>query len=113
MLARYYVACSDAGSQQQSVLARKLRESGKSLYVCTSVAIELAISALADGFDFADALHHASCRHCTDIATFDDRNLLAALLRQVRRLPRASHPAAHAHKLRQFAACFNSSLNIR
>jgi FKBP-type peptidyl-prolyl cis-trans isomerase FkpA len=33
------------------------------------VAIELAISALADGFDFADAMHHASCRHCTQAAT--------------------------------------------
>lgn len=111
VLARYYVASSDAVSQQQSALARQLIESGKSLYVCKSVvlelewvlrgyyksppadvltvlrhlvsmpnveledrvAVELAISALADGFDFADALHHASCRHCTTIATFDDR----------------------------------------
>ncbi|MDP2368696.1 type II toxin-antitoxin system VapC family toxin [Rhodoferax sp.] len=111
VLARYYVASSDAGSQQQSALARKLIESGKSLYVSKSVvlelewvlrgyykcppadvlpvlrhlvsmpnveiedrvAIELTISALADGFDFADALHHASCRHCTSLATFDDR----------------------------------------
>ena len=111
VLARYYVASSDADSQQQSALARKLIESGKSLYVSKSVvlelewvlrgyykspsadvlsvlrhlvsmpnveiedqvAVELAISALADGFDFADALHHASCRHCTSLATFDDR----------------------------------------
>lgn len=36
-------------------------------------AVEWAITALAQGFDFADALHHASCRHCTSMATFDDR----------------------------------------
>ena len=37
------------------------------------VAVELAIDALDDGFDFADALHHASYRQCTSVATFDDR----------------------------------------
>ena len=37
------------------------------------VAVELAVDALADGFDFADALHHASYRLCTSVATFDDR----------------------------------------
>jgi len=37
------------------------------------VAVELAIAALADGFDFADALHHASARHCSSMATFDDK----------------------------------------
>ncbi len=35
--------------------------------------VELAVNALADGFDFADALHHASYRQCTSVATFDDR----------------------------------------
>jgi predicted nucleic-acid-binding protein len=111
MLARYYVASSDASSRQQGVLARKLIESGKRLYVSKSVVLELewvlrgyykstvadvltvlrhlqalpnfeiedrlgveqAIDALADGFDFADALHHASYRQCTSVATFDDR----------------------------------------
>ena len=111
VLARYYVASSDAPSQQQSVLARKLIESGKRLYVSKSVVLELewvlrgyyksqsadvltvlrhlqtlpnveiedrlgveqAIDALADGFDFADALHHASYRQCASVATFDDR----------------------------------------
>lgn len=111
VLARYYVVSSDAPSQQQSVLARKLIESGKRLYVSKSVVLELewvlrgyykspsadvltvlrhlqalpnveiedrlgveqAIDALADGFDFADALHHASYRQCASIATFDDR----------------------------------------
>ena len=37
------------------------------------VAVELATAALGDGFDFADALHHASSRHCTSMATFDDK----------------------------------------
>jgi predicted nucleic-acid-binding protein len=37
------------------------------------VAVELAAVALDDGFDFADALHHASSRHCTSLATFDDK----------------------------------------
>jgi predicted nucleic-acid-binding protein len=37
------------------------------------VAVELATAALGDGFDFADALHHASARHCTSLATFDDK----------------------------------------
>jgi predicted nucleic-acid-binding protein len=111
VLARYYVASSDAPSQQQGVLARKLIESGKRLYLSKSVVLELewvlrgyykstvadvlavlrhlqalpnleiedrlgveqAIDALADGFDFADALHHASYRQCSSVATFDDR----------------------------------------
>jgi predicted nucleic-acid-binding protein len=111
VLARYYVASSDEPSQKQSAAARKLLESGKSLFVSKSVvlelewvlrgyyksppedvltvlnhllampnveledrvAVELAAAALGDGFDFADALHHASCRHCTSIATFDDK----------------------------------------
>jgi len=37
------------------------------------VAVDMAIDALADGFDFADALHHASCRQCRQMATFDDK----------------------------------------
>ena len=111
VLARYYVASPDAPSQQQSLLARQLIESGKPLFVCKSVVLELewvlrgyykssvaevvtvlrhllalpnaeledrvavaqATQALADGFDFADALHHASYRLCASMATFDDR----------------------------------------
>lgn len=111
VLARYYVASSDAQTQQQSAAARKLLESGKSLFVSKSVvlelewvlrgyyksppkevltvishllampnvqiedrvAVELAATALDDGFDFADALHHASARHCASMATFDDK----------------------------------------
>lgn len=111
VLARYYVASSDAPSQNQSAAAKKLLESGKPLFVSKSVvlelewvlrgyyksppedvlivlthllamshvevedrvAVELAVTALRDGFDFADALHHASARHCTSMATFDDK----------------------------------------
>ena len=111
VLARYYVASSDAPSQKQSAAARKLLESGKSLFVSKTVvlelewvlrgyyksppqdvlavlthllgmpnlqvedrvAVELATTALGDGFDFADALHHASSRHCSNVATFDDQ----------------------------------------
>jgi predicted nucleic-acid-binding protein len=111
VLARYYVASSDAPSQKQSSAAKMLLESGKALFVSKSVvlelewvlrgyykspledvlivlehllamphvevedrvAVELAVAALGDGFDFADALHHASARHCTSMATFDDK----------------------------------------
>ena len=111
VLARYYVASSDAPSQKQSAAAKKLLESGKSLFVSKTVvlelewvlrgyyksppqdvlavlthlldmpnlqvedrvAVELATAALGDGFDFADALHHASSRHCSNVATFDDK----------------------------------------
>lgn len=111
VLARYYVASSDAPSQKQSALAKKLIESGKALFVSKTVvlelewvlrgyykstpdevlavlnhllgmpnveledrvALEMACTALHDGFDFADALHHASNRHCTSMATFDDK----------------------------------------
>jgi len=38
-----------------------------------SQALNWSIDALADGFDFADALHHASNRQCVQVATFDDR----------------------------------------
>lgn len=41
VLARYYVGSTDAASQQQSALARKLIESGKRLYVSKSVVLEL------------------------------------------------------------------------
>jgi len=111
VLARYYVASSDAPSQKQSAAAKKLLESGKSLFVSKTVVlelewvlrgyyksppkdvmtvlehllvipnlevedrlgVELAVAALGDGFDFADALHHASSRHCASMATFDDK----------------------------------------
>lgn len=35
--------------------------------------LEQAVAGLKSGLDFADALHHASCRACDAVATFDDR----------------------------------------
>ena len=37
------------------------------------VAVRSAVAALAQGFDFADALHHASYRTCASVATFDGK----------------------------------------
>lgn len=37
------------------------------------LGVDWAIDALADGFDFADALHHASYRQCRQVTTFDDK----------------------------------------
>jgi predicted nucleic-acid-binding protein len=36
-------------------------------------AVEYALSLAESGFDFADALHHASYRDCSEMASFDDR----------------------------------------
>ncbi len=46
------------------------------------VAVQAATNALSQGFDFADALHHASYRSCASVATFDDKGLA----RRARRL---------------------------
>ncbi len=40
------------------------------------VAVQSAADALSSGFDFADALHHASYRHCSAVATFDDKGFV-------------------------------------
>jgi predicted nucleic-acid-binding protein len=116
VLARYYVQAdgADAATAQQCERARALIESGKPLFVATTVALELewvlrgfyklppdtvaavfhhllamphvqlqdrqalqnACDALGQGFDFADALHHASGRHCDAMATFDDKGFV-------------------------------------
>ena len=113
VLARYYVQAeqADVATHTQCEQARALLESGKPLFVSTTVALELewvlrgfyklkpktvadvfthllelphlqvqdrqalqtACDALAQGFDFADALHHASSRHCDVLATFDTK----------------------------------------
>lgn len=113
VLARYYVQAeqADAATAAQCERARALLESGKPLFVSTTVGLELewvlrgfyklkpdtvaavfshlltmphvqvqdrqalqsACAALAQGFDFADALHHASSRHCDALATFDEK----------------------------------------
>lgn len=38
------------------------------------VAVQAALAALVLGFDFADALHHASYRTCASVARFDDKS---------------------------------------
>lgn len=113
VLARYYVQAeqSDEATRQQCEQARALLESGKPIFVATTVALELegvlrgfyklkpatvadvflhllamphvqvqdrqavqsACEALAQGFDFADALHHASSRHGDVFVTFDEK----------------------------------------
>jgi predicted nucleic-acid-binding protein len=54
--------------QTQQVLAHLL-----SLAHVDKVAVQAATNALSQGFDFADALHHASYRSCASVATFDDK----------------------------------------
>jgi predicted nucleic-acid-binding protein len=113
VLARYYVQAeqSDEATRQQCEQARALLESGKPIFVATTVALELewvlrgfyklkpgtvadvfthllamphvqvqdrqalqsACDALVQGFDFADALHHASSRQGDVFVTFDEK----------------------------------------
>ena len=122
VLARYYVQAeeADAATHAQCERARALIESGKPLFVPTTVALELewvlrgfyklppdtvatvfshlltmpqvqlqdrqaiqsACDALMQGFDFADALHHASSRHCDALATFDEKGFAQRAARQ-------------------------------
>ncbi len=37
------------------------------------VAVQSAVTALGQGFDFSDALRHGAYRSCTSVATFDDK----------------------------------------
>jgi len=84
VLARYFVEEREA--------ARRLIESGQPLFDPKSVLLELewvlrgydrfaagqvvqALAGLHEGLNFADALHHASCRHCHAFASFDTRSL--------------------------------------
>ncbi|MFZ0407495.1 MAG: type II toxin-antitoxin system VapC family toxin [Cyanobium sp.] len=54
-------------------------------------AVEQAVAGLGAGLDFADALHHASCRPCETIASFDDRGF-ARRIRQLNLPPRVVVP---------------------
>ena len=54
-------------------------------------ALEQAVAGLRAGLDFADALHHASCRKCDTIASFDDRGF-ARRIRQLNLPPRVMVP---------------------
>ena len=55
--------------------------------------LEQALAGLRSGLDFADALHHASCRDCKMIASFDDRGF-ARRIRQLNLPPPVVVPAA-------------------
>ena len=54
-------------------------------------ALQQAVAGLRAGLDFADALHHASCRTCETIASFDDRGF-ARRIRQLNLPPRVVVP---------------------
>ena len=54
-------------------------------------AVVQALAGLRAGLDFADALHHASCRSCQTIASFDDRGF-ARRIRQLNLPPRVVVP---------------------
>ena len=55
--------------------------------------LEQALAGLRAGLDFADALHHASCRACEAMATFDERSF-ARRLRPLNLAPRVFVPTA-------------------
>jgi predicted nucleic-acid-binding protein len=55
--------------------------------------LEQALAGLRSGLDFADALHHASCRSCEVIASFDDRGF-ARRIRQLNLPPPVVVPTA-------------------
>jgi len=54
-------------------------------------ALEQAVAGLRAGLDFADALHHASCRNCETIASFDDHGF-SRRIRQLTLAPRVVVP---------------------
>jgi predicted nucleic-acid-binding protein len=56
-------------------------------------AVEQALAGLRFGLDFADALHHASCRECEAIASFHDRGF-ARRIRQLNLPSRVVIPIA-------------------
>jgi predicted nucleic-acid-binding protein len=131
VLARYFVEeeGADAATQAQRQAARQLIESGQTLFLPKTVALELewvlrgyygfaaeqvlqvfeqllqhpclemedrpvleqALAGLGSGLDFVDALHHASCRGCEAIASFDDRGF-ARRIRQLNLPPRVVIP---------------------
>jgi predicted nucleic-acid-binding protein len=55
--------------------------------------LEQALAGVRGGLDFANALHHASCRCCEALASFDDRGF-ARRIRQLNLPPRVVIPRA-------------------
>ncbi len=56
-------------------------------------SLEQAVAGLRSGLDFADALHHASCRGCEAVASFNDRGF-AQKIRTLNLPPRVMVPTA-------------------
>jgi predicted nucleic-acid-binding protein len=56
-------------------------------------SLEQAVAGLRSGLNFADALHHASCRGCEAVASFDDRGF-ARKIRTLNLPPRVMVPTA-------------------
>jgi len=56
-------------------------------------SLEQAVAGLRSGLDFADALHHGSCRGCEAVASFDDRGF-ARKIRTLNLPPRVVVPTA-------------------
>jgi predicted nucleic-acid-binding protein len=56
-------------------------------------SLEQAVAGLRAGLDFADALHHASCRGCEAMASFDERGF-ARRIRHLNLPPRVFAPTA-------------------
>jgi predicted nucleic-acid-binding protein len=54
--------------------------------------LEQAVAGVRSGLNFADALHHASCRSCASMASFDDRGFVRRI-RQLNLAPRLFVPA--------------------
>lgn len=65
-----------------------------SLHVEDRPDLEQAVAGLRSGIEFADALHHASCRDCETIASFNDRGF-ARRIRQLNLPPSVVVPVAH------------------
>lgn len=78
-----------AVEQVLQVLEHLLHHAG--LEIEDRPALEQAVAGLGAGLDFADALHHASCRGCDAIASFDDRGF-ARRIRQLNLPPRVVVP---------------------
>lgn len=53
--------------------------------------VRAALVSYGDGFDFADALHHASYAECESVATFDDKGFARKANRRAM-LPRVNIP---------------------
>ncbi len=45
-------------------------------------AVQDAVSNVEVGFDFADALHHASYKNCKSVASFDDKKFARRAIRE-------------------------------